>query len=209
MKFKEAFELAASDAQTLLVTNIINRAITLITAKAIVADRDLIARMVTDFFIKPRILSASFDAEVPEHCLVKAKEMEKMAKSYHEKFSESGNPKDELYSTLVLWFEVACCKCAQDIQDAMTVEKEDHDDWKSGALIDKDEIVTAQWRLPEILTKFRLACYPTVQALVDILPEDHPISARARTTLISARQLLSDYMLEDFEIGWSIKKIEA
>jgi len=153
-------------------------------------DEILVARMVSDLFVAPRVMTFPFEKEAPEDALASIQQIHQLLDGYIAKFEAKVGQKERFYGQLLISWKLSCRRAIQAIDDAIENEKRDREAYRRFELLESSDIISARDVLPEILTKFRLEAYPAVEALTDLLPDDNPIHREAEILLVEARKLL-------------------
>jgi hypothetical protein len=167
--------------------------------KELTSNQQLVGQILVECFVQRRVMWQDFRRETPNKCEASLTELALILEPFASKFSGSSAEADKVFAQALLHWKAMSVLATKEIKDAIDVEEKDRADWRSGALIDSDEIQDARTSLNSILSNFRKAILPTVAFLIDLLAESDPLRAEAEALRIEA----SETLMRDYSVGLS------
>jgi hypothetical protein len=149
--------------------------------KALSSQPALIESLLSEHFIQRGVMHVDFRRERVDACIRSLRELQALNQAQAKAFADSGKPEDELFSTLLTAWANECDTAVSILESAIEDERDP---------INTGMDVTAQAAIPDAIRALRTATYPTIELLIQLLPQSNSVRQQASTILTRGKDLL-------------------
>lgn len=151
------------------------------TVKALSSQPTVIQEVLSKHFIQRGVMFADFRRESIDDCIRSLRELQTMNQAQSAAFAATKKPEDSLFSTMLSAWANECDKAVTYLQAAVEDERDP---------INTGMDMSAKDAIPGALGDMRKAAYPTVELLIQLLPEGNPVKAQATDSLARGKDVL-------------------
>jgi hypothetical protein len=160
------------------------------TVKEMRKDHGTVSNILSECFIRRKVMWEDFWREKAEYCKQSIDEMKDVLEDKAREFRKTGEAKDAQYADMLEAWANECVEASKSFREAIDQERRDREDYQSGAIIESGDIWRADSRIREILDPFRQRTYPFVNAFIQLLPKDSEVKKQAQKQINSGNSLL-------------------
>ena len=156
--------------------------------KAFSSETSKIEDLLSELFVRKQVMWQDFKMEKVEYCLESLTDLKSKLDDYASRFNETKKDDDKIYSSFMKSWGNACDESIKEFKTAIEYEN-------VGKATESDSsfILRASDEIPNILKKLRERMYPTVSALIELLPEKNAIRIDATEKLSFGKEILIKY----------------
>ena len=151
------------------------------TVKALSSDPAIIELVLSKHFIQRGVMFADFRRETIEDCIHSLRELQTLNQGQAIAFLATNKPEDSLFSSMLSAWANECDKAVTYLQAAVEDERDP---------INTGMDISAKDAIPGALGDMRSATYPSVDLLIQLLPEGNLVKAQALKTIADGKNVL-------------------
>lgn len=144
-------------------------------------DNNFVAEVLSDQFISRAVMWEDYDRERIDACIGSLRELHNLNRDVAGRLQSARRRQDNIYVDLFLAWGNLCKHAADLLRD---LKEDARDPANTGMDIDPGQYI------PGVLGDFRRDTYPTVEALIELLPESSEVRRQAAEKLGQGKNLL-------------------
>lgn len=149
------------------------------TVKEMRQDHGTVSNILSECFIRRRVMWQDFTREEAEYCKQSIDEVKDALENKASEFRKTGKAKDARYADLLEAWANDCVEASKSFRDAINAEQRYREAYQRWELLESSDIFRAKWSIPEILGRFRQRTYPAVDAFIQLLPDNSEVKNQA------------------------------